>query len=84
MSYSIDYYLLVGCSVYVKEKGTYSNILEGFQVDGSGMETPGVIVGCRGPLCPLAIITNCTAGESLLVSTVPAEMGGEIGWVWVV
>ncbi len=84
MSYSIDYCLLVGCSVYVKETWTYSNILEGFQVDGSGMEDPVVIAGAWGPRCPLAIITNCTAGESLLVSTVPAEMGGEIGWVWVV
>jgi hypothetical protein len=57
----------------------YSKILEGFHVEGSAMGTP-VGTGCCGPRCPVAIITrDCTAGESLFVSTPPAEIGGEIG-----
>ena len=65
------------------EIGTYSKILEGFQPAGSAIETP-LTMGCCcwGARCPVAIITrDCTAGESLFVSTPPAEIGGEMGWL---
>jgi hypothetical protein len=64
------------------EKGrlqAYSKIMEGFQPAVSAMGTPLAIDTC-GARCAEDIITrDCTAGESLLGSTPPAEMGGEMG-----
>ncbi len=58
----------------------YSKILVGFQVVESLIGAPEGRGGW-GPRWPVAIITrDCTAGESLLVSTPPAEIGGEMGW----
>lgn len=63
-------------------KGAYSKIMDGFQEEGSAIETPFGILCCCGARCPVAIITrDCTAGESLLLSTPPAEIGGEMGWL---
>ena len=59
---------------------TYSNIRDGFHDGGSASAT-----ACGIPVawdtCDADIMTSdCTPGESPLVSPGPAEMGGEMGW----
>jgi hypothetical protein len=61
------------------ELKTYSKIMEGFQPAVSAVGIP-LAIDCWGARGPVPIITkDCAAGEPLLVSIPPAEIGGEMG-----
>lgn len=63
--------------------GTYSKMRDGFQLEGSTMDTELGMACCWGMRWPDDIMArDCTAGESLLVGpSPPPDIGGVMGWL---
>lgn len=56
---------------------THSKIREGFHDGASVRDIPVAWVACADGI----MTSDCTAGESPLLSPGPAETGGEMGWL---